>query len=258
MAKKKPSKESLKNLIKKIISGIAGVEAEKIVDLLHGKKNVNEFLIAKKLNLTINQTRNILYKLGDRGLVRFIRKKDKKKGGWYTYFWTLEEEKSLLKLQAQILDKKNALEEQVNLKQTEKFFHCDNCDIEYDEESALLNDYTCPECGEVLKLKETSSIINSLKSEIQKLDKILDELTKEIAIIQEREGKSREKRIKREQKEKELERKRKSAERKKEREKEAKKLERKNPKKAAKKKTSKESAKKKIIKKKKSKSKKKR
>jgi len=245
MAKKKPSKESLKNLIRKIISGVAGTEAEKIVDLLHGKKNVNEFLIAKKLNLTINQTRNILYKLGDRGLVRFIRKKDKKKGGWYTYFWTLEEEKSLLKLQKQILDKKNALEEQMNLKQTEKFFHCDNCDIEYNEESALLNDYTCPECGEVLKLKETSSIINSLKSEIQKLDKILDELTREITIIQEREGKSREKRIKREQREKELERKRKSAERKKEREREARKLNKKIKKPAKKKQKPKQKQKKK-------------
>ena len=50
-----------------------------IVDLLYGKANVNEFLIAKKLNVTINQARNILYKLGDEGLVSFIRKKDKKK-----------------------------------------------------------------------------------------------------------------------------------------------------------------------------------
>src|SRR4030042_2056328 len=79
----------LKKFLKEIIVSIAGKQAETIIDLLDGKKYINEFIIAKKLNLTINQTRNILYKISDHGLVSFIRKKDKKKG-WYTYFWKLE------------------------------------------------------------------------------------------------------------------------------------------------------------------------
>jgi len=74
--------------LKSIIGHLAGKPAEIIVDLLIGKKDVNEFIICKKLNLTINQTRNILYKLSDYGLVSFTRKKDKKKG-WYIYYWTL-------------------------------------------------------------------------------------------------------------------------------------------------------------------------
>jgi len=68
-------------LIKEIVSGIIGKEGEKIVDILYKKKNVNEFLISKKLSMTINQTRNLLYKLSDRGLIHFIRKKDRKKEG---------------------------------------------------------------------------------------------------------------------------------------------------------------------------------
>ncbi len=68
-------------ILKKIVPQFAGQGSEKLVDLLFKKQNVNEFLIAKKLNLTINQTRNMLYKLADEGLVEFIRKKDKKKGG---------------------------------------------------------------------------------------------------------------------------------------------------------------------------------
>ena len=47
-------------LLKSIVSSIAGDKAKGIVELLIKKKNVNEFLIAKKLNLTINQTRNLL------------------------------------------------------------------------------------------------------------------------------------------------------------------------------------------------------
>jgi len=89
-------------LLKDVVSHIAGPNSVDIVDLLYGKENVNEFLIAKKLDVTINQARNVLYKLAEEGLVSFIRKKDKKNGGWYTYFWTLNAKKSLLNLRNRI------------------------------------------------------------------------------------------------------------------------------------------------------------
>jgi transcription factor E len=73
-------------LLSEVVNEIAGKQASDILNLLIGKKDVNEFLIAKKLKLTINQVRNILYKLSNFNLVTFTRKKDKKKG-WYTYFW---------------------------------------------------------------------------------------------------------------------------------------------------------------------------
>ena len=75
------------NFLKKVVENTAGIEAVRIVDLLYGKKDVNEFLIAKKLALTINQTRNLLYRLSHLGIITSIRKKDKRKG-WYIYFWT--------------------------------------------------------------------------------------------------------------------------------------------------------------------------
>ena len=68
------------NLLKSLVEEMAGQGASQIVDILYNKKDINEFLIAKKMNLTINQVRNILYKLSAEGLVSFIRKKDKKKG----------------------------------------------------------------------------------------------------------------------------------------------------------------------------------
>src|SRR3989338_1121330 len=89
-------------LLKDIVAATVGQGATNIVDLLYDKKNINEFFIAKKLKLTINQTRNILYKLSYEGLVTFVRKKDSKKGRWYTYFWTLNLEKSLSKFREKI------------------------------------------------------------------------------------------------------------------------------------------------------------
>ena len=75
--------EMLKKFLKEVIVIVVGKQAEEIADLLDSSKHVNEFSIAKKLDITINQTRNILYKIADKGLVSSIRKKDKKKG-WYT------------------------------------------------------------------------------------------------------------------------------------------------------------------------------
>ncbi len=98
--KRKSNKKSDKSskdkfvLLAEVIRKIAGKNTEAILPILFGKKNVNEFFIADKLKLTINQTRNILYKLHALDIVSFTRKKDKRKG-WYIYFWTLNELKSL-------------------------------------------------------------------------------------------------------------------------------------------------------------------
>ena len=81
-------------LLSDLVEKLAGENSGLIVGILFNKKNVNEFLIAKRMELTINQVRNILYKLSNFGLVSFIRKKDNRKG-WYIYYWTLNTEKSL-------------------------------------------------------------------------------------------------------------------------------------------------------------------
>ncbi|MBX4196366.1 hypothetical protein KW805_02145 [Candidatus Pacearchaeota archaeon] len=194
------------DLLKDIVASVAGKNAVGIVDLLHGKKNVNEFLIAKKLNLTINQTRNILYKLSDEGLVSFIRKKDSKKGGWYTYFWTLNSGKSLLKFREKLLKNIEDLKTQASTRKTKQFFYCPNCTIEYTEENALLHDYTCPECGEILQVKESTAEISGIEKEVTRLESILANINEEIGTINKKEDQARGRRFKAEAKKKEQER----------------------------------------------------
>jgi len=171
------------DLLKNIVAEIAGAHASGLVDFLYGKKNVNEFLIAKKLKLTINQTRNVLYRLADEGVVSFIRKKDKKKGGWYTYFWTLNIGKGLFKLREHITRNIENLRNQLNLKKTERFYHCVNCNIESNEESALLHQYTCPECGEVLQLKDRGKEIEEMERTLAKFEEMFNVVNKEIETI---------------------------------------------------------------------------
>ncbi len=167
----------LQKFLKETMVSIAGKQAEAIIDLLDGKKYVNEFIIAKRLDLTINQTRNILYKISDHGLVSFIRKKDKKKG-WYTYFWKLEILKCLEFLKADIMKKMDQIYHQIKSRETKEFYVCNRCNIEFNEENALIHDFTCNECGEIMSRKDNTHVIKEYNRE-------LDKLRKELAFVDE-------------------------------------------------------------------------
>ncbi len=190
----------LNELLKKAVVAVVGKQAEEIAPLINSKKPVNEFLIAKKLNLTINQTRNILYKLSNKGLVFSTRKKDKKKG-WYTYFWKIEIMKSLEFLRKDLLKKINQFQERIHSRESKQFFVCKRCGIEFSEENALLRDFICPECGEVLSLKDDTKLIREMNKHIEKFKRELKIVEEEIKAEQLKLDKIRNKEIKAREKE---------------------------------------------------------
>ena len=227
-------------LLKEIIREIVGENAENLLALLEDKENVNEFFIAKKMNLTINQVRNMFYKLSNFGLVSFSRKKDKRKG-WYTYFWTLDISKSLEHLRNNLDAETEKLRAEMERRKHERFYYSPNVDIEYSEEDALQHDFIDPESGEVLQLKDNGEAIARIGKDIDKIRLVLNELNFELAEIQKKEDKIKEKKLKAEAKLKEEER----LKKKKAREREKKKLEKlKGNKKAKKVKKSRKSKKK--------------
>lgn len=156
--------------LKSIVEELINKPASPIVDLLVGKKDVNEFLIAKKLELTINQTRNILYKLSDHGLVSFIRKKDKRKG-WYIYFWTLNVYQALSLFEKRLREELEQAEFQLKNRKERRHYFCNTCSIEVTEEVALLNNFTCSECEEIYKLSDNMQFVNQLEKKIVKIKK---------------------------------------------------------------------------------------
>ncbi|MBU2503820.1 MAG: hypothetical protein KJ879_02085 [Nanoarchaeota archaeon] len=171
----------LKKFLKEVITIVVGKNAEEIVEFLDTKKHVNEFIISKKLDLTINQTRNILYKISDQGLVSSIRKKDKRKG-WYTYFWKIEVLKSLEFLRNDLMKKIEQLENQVRSRETKRFYVCDTCHIEITEENALSNNFTCNECGSIFVFKDNTKILKEMKRALEKLKNDLGLVDNEISI----------------------------------------------------------------------------
>ena len=169
----------LNKFLKEVITIIVGKQAEGIVELLISEKYVNEFLLAKKMELTINQTRNILYKISDYGLVSSTRKKDKKKG-WYTYSWKIEILKSLLFLRSDLVKKINLINNQINSRETKQFYICERCNIEISEENAMLCDFICNECGDVFVLKNNEKFLKDLRRHLSRLNRELVFVDEEI------------------------------------------------------------------------------
>ncbi len=186
-----------KNFLREAVLIVLGKPSESIADFLNSKRHVNEFNIAKKMNLTINQVRNLLYKLSDYGLVSSIRKKDKRKG-WYTYFWRIEKIRCLEFLRDSLSKKIDQLSSQLKSRETKRFYICNRCKIEFTEENALLYNFTCNECGDVFAMKDDTKLIKELKKSITKLNNELKEVNEEI----EKEEKKKAKQLLKENKQK--------------------------------------------------------
>lgn len=75
-------------------------------------------------------------------------------------------------------------ENQLNSRETKQFYVCSVCKSELTEESALLHDFTCPECGEIYVLHDNSKVIREIKGVVDKLKKKLKIVEEEVRLIE--------------------------------------------------------------------------
>jgi len=190
----------LDNLIDDLVFEIIGKEVIPIVNILRKKESVSEFKLASKLGLTVNQVRNILYKLNNHNLVDFIKKKDKGEGGYgYIYYWYFN-----LRLAKELLvnfkkNKINILKKRLEKESNEIYFICPSDCVRFDSTNAMEYSFKCPECGKILVKEDNRKNIEKIKKEINKIEDDLKQL-------QELEEKKKKAEIKKLEKEKELER----------------------------------------------------
>ena len=147
-----------------------GKEILPLVKLLKGKKNVNEFKIAEKLGMTINQVRNMFYKLQEKGLINSTRKKDKKKG-WYVYYWTFNDKEARDLIVEHRQKKINDLRNNLAREEEIIYFICKNKHVRMRYDDALENDFRCPECGELLIEEDKEKILRKIRSDIKSMEK---------------------------------------------------------------------------------------
>jgi len=167
-----------------LVTTTVGEDVLPLIHILRTKNNISEFKLAEMLNVTVNQMRNMLYRLNEQNLVNFIRKKDKKKG-WYIYYWSLNKksvESSMLKVkQKQLEDLKTRLAKE----QEGMFYVCPNGCMRLSMETAMEHEFRCQECGTLMKEQDNQRTIVNIKKMITDLEleltqPVVEEKTKKI------------------------------------------------------------------------------
>lgn len=157
-------------VVDELVKEVAGPDVIPLVQLIKDKENISEFKLADKMKITVNQVRNMLYRLSDKNLVSFIRKKDKKKG-WYIYYWTFDSKRALELIFELKRKKVNQLREELAKERGENFFSCPNKCVRLNYVDALEIQYKCPECGQILMQVDNTRKIERMEAEIKELEK---------------------------------------------------------------------------------------
>jgi transcription initiation factor TFIIE subunit alpha len=169
------------NLINELVTELAGHDTVRLVDFLYEKINVSEFKLADALTLTVNQVRNLLYRLDEHNLVASIRKKDKQKG-WYEYYWTLD----LVRMRHTIIERNKEKIARLNasLKEEEQkhYYYCPNTCMRVGAEEALELRFKCPECDSIFKQEDSAARKDKMQQEIKKLEANLQEAKQAVEV----------------------------------------------------------------------------
>jgi len=161
--------QEVESKLKELLVEIESEEAFSIIKFVVNKRNVSEFKISDKLQISINQVRNLIYKLNNYNLVTYVRKKDKKKG-WFIYYWTFHVKEALSVLNVLKGRKIEGIKQKLEDEKNTTFFICPSKCTRVDFETALENNFKCLECGKVLKGESNVKEVGALNKELKTLE----------------------------------------------------------------------------------------
>ncbi len=105
-------------------------------------------------------------------------------------------------MRAIVVKRMGQFNNQIRNRETKNFYVCERCNIEFNEENALLHSFTCDECGEIFTIKNNVQVLRELKRNWNKLNKELELIDKEIEIEGAKLDKKKLRDVKKEEKEK--------------------------------------------------------
>ncbi|HLC22696.1 MAG TPA: hypothetical protein VJJ79_02895 [Candidatus Nanoarchaeia archaeon] len=164
----KLSNEMVEDLARELV----GDDVLPLVRLLLKKDNVSEFKLAEDLNVTVNQTRNMLYRMNEHNLVSFLRKKDKKKG-WYIYYWSLNRRSVANAMKKQKSQQLEMLKERLGREQESVFYVCPTGCMRMKMEHAMEVEFRCQECGALLQEQNNQKTIANIQRMIDDIEKVV-------------------------------------------------------------------------------------
>ncbi|MBT5424525.1 hypothetical protein HOK76_08575 [archaeon] len=160
-----------RKFLEETASNAVGSDTVDIVLYLKGKENISEFVIAQDLKVDIHFVRNALYRLNNENMATYIRKKDRIKG-WYISYWTLNTKQFIAvseKMQVERLaNLKTKLEKEQEYR--DGLYICPNLCTRMNFEHAMEQEYKCSECGRILNPQDNSRTIANLKTMIAEME----------------------------------------------------------------------------------------
>jgi len=160
-----------KKVIKEVVTELVGSDAVDMAFYLKGKEDVSELRIAKDLNLSVQEARAMLYRLYEKNIVVFERKKDKHKG-WHISHWDFLD-RNVLELQERSKKKKiNDLKSRLMREKQNEFYMCKFACSRAVFDRAIEINFKCPECGELMHPQDNSRTIEVINTKLKKLEEL--------------------------------------------------------------------------------------
>jgi transcription initiation factor TFIIE subunit alpha len=153
-----------------VVTELVGAHAMPIIEFLKGKEKISEFIVAEELNMEINETRNILYKLLEHNIVSFLRKKDKIKG-WYICYWDFNPHMVPQLKYKLLVAKRDKLMDRLKAEESGQYYICKYACTRLTFEGAVEQNFKCTECGTIMQEQDNTRTKEFLRERISELDK---------------------------------------------------------------------------------------
>ncbi len=165
------------DLIRELIERVAG-EVGLIIYTLHPKREFTDEELSLELGIEINDIRRALFYLYEIGLADYRRKRDDETG-WMEYYWRIHYEREGEVLKRELLKTKKKLQEKLRAEESSVYYLCLNGCVKVNYEEAMELGFTCPRCGAPLEYFDTSTVLQKLREEIEKIDELIAKIEDE-------------------------------------------------------------------------------
>ncbi|WP_254543807.1 transcription factor [Halomarina pelagica] len=124
--------------------------------------------LAEELGLELNDVRRALFILYENDLASYRRLRDED-SGWLTYLWTFEYENIPEKLEEEMYDLLDALEERRQYEADHEFYLCPEESLRFEFGEAMEFNFQCPSCGADLEAMNNDALVNAMNGRIEAL-----------------------------------------------------------------------------------------
>ncbi|MFW6231317.1 MAG: hypothetical protein ACOC32_04835, partial [Nanoarchaeota archaeon] len=132
-------------------------------------EEISEIKLAELMKTEVNEARRVLYLLYHENLVSFKKKKDIEHG-WYTYYWSFNQNRVGSLLHKTMNHRLNKLSSRLDTEQQNQFYVC--C-LRMDITTAMSYNFKCPECGQVMQPEDNTKRIDSIQQNIKEIKEFI-------------------------------------------------------------------------------------